>query len=352
MNRREIPPDGMPRGGLPRPEMDRPETTRPEMYGRRVIRRPMPRPEQATAAFDDLHTRHAAALMRQAYLLTGRPWLARRAVQQGFRRAWQHWPQVAVDPDPAGWVRAAAYEYALTPWHRLCPGLRTTRKPRQFHETGEPADRALLTAVLRLPAPYRRALLLHDGVGLGLYDMAAELEASTPAAAGRLTHARERVAERLPELGLDGHPPVRQGEILRARLTALTAAQQVTPTAAERVRSDAERSDLRTTRAAFGLAGGFALVAVVMMLVTPDHSTPPPDRPLATAPHAVVPPTGHRGAPATGHRGAPATGHRGSSPAGHHHASPTGHPGADVKKQGNAAVRKRLRQARLAPDVP
>ncbi|MDT0457626.1 sigma factor-like helix-turn-helix DNA-binding protein [Streptomyces sp. DSM 41527] len=294
--------------------MPRRETTRHER-----ARREMTGSEQAAAAFDDLHTRHAAALMRQTYLLTGRPWLARRAVQQGFRRAWQHWPQVAVDPDPAGWVRAAAYEYALTPWHRLCPGLRTARKPKRFHETGEPADRALLAALLRLPAPYRRALLLHDGVGLGLYETAAEIEASTPAAAGRLTHARERLAERLPELGLDGHPPVRQGEILRDRLTALTAAQQVTPTAAERVRSDAERSDLRTTRAAVGLAGGFALVAVVMMLVTPDHYTPPPDRPLATAPHAVVPRTGHRG--------------------------------AEVRKQGNAAVRKRLREARLAPDV-
>ncbi|WP_328385037.1 hypothetical protein OHS81_13575 [Streptomyces sp. NBC_00400] len=298
----------------PRPDTNRPEVNRPDTNRRRT-----PRPEPAAAAFDDLHTRHAAALMRQAYLLTGRPWLARRAVQQGFRRAWQHWPQVAVDPDPAGWVRAAAYEYALTPWHRLCPGLRTARKPKQFHETGEPADRALLAALLRLPAPYRRALLLHDGVGLGLYETAAEIEASTPAAAGRLTHARERIAERLPELGLDGHPPVRQGEILRTRLTALTAAQQVTPAATERVRSDAERSDLRTTRAAVGLAGGFALVAVVMMLVTPDHYTPPPDKPVATAPHAVVPPTGHRG--------------------------------AEVRKQGNAAVRKRLREARLVPDV-
>ncbi|MFF8784231.1 RNA polymerase sigma factor [Streptomyces sp. NPDC015125] len=293
--------------------------TRREVTRREVTQREMLRCEQAATAFDDLHTRHAAALIRQTYLLTGRPWLARRAVKQGFRRAWQHWPQVAVDPDPAGWVRAAAYEYALTPWHRLCPGLRTARKPKQFHESGEPADRALLEALLRLPAPYRRALLLHDGVGLGLCETAAEIEASTPAAAGRLTHARERVAERLPELGLDGHPPARQGEILRARLTALTVAQHVTPAAAERVRSDAERSDLRTTRAAFGLAGGFALAAVVMMIVTPDHYTPPPHKPLATAPHVAVSPTGHRG--------------------------------PDVRKQGNAAVRKRLREARLAPDV-
>ncbi|MEJ8650080.1 sigma factor-like helix-turn-helix DNA-binding protein [Streptomyces sp. MS1.AVA.3] len=274
--------------------------------------------EQAASAFDDLHARHAAALTQQTYLLTGRPRLARRAVEQGFRLAWQRWPQVAVDPDPAGWVRAAAYEYALTPWHRLCPGLRPARKPKHVQESG-PSDRALLEALLSLPAPYRRALLLHDGLGMGLYETAAEIEASTPAAAGRLTHARERVAERLPELGLGGQEPVRQGEILRARLTGLAAAQQVSPAAAQCVRSGSERSDLRVTLAAVGLTGLFALATLVMMIVTPDHYTPSPDRPLATAPHTRL------------------------SPAPRH--------GADIRKQGNAAVRKRLRQARLTPDV-
>ncbi|MFD0169041.1 hypothetical protein ACFVJH_33585 [Streptomyces decoyicus] len=274
--------------------------------------------EQAASAFDDLHARHAAALTQQTYLLTGRPRLARRAVEQGFRLAWQRWPQVAVDPDPAGWVRAAAYEYALTPWHRLCPGLRPARKPKHVRESG-PSDRALLEALLSLPAPYRRTLLLHDGLGMGLYETAAEIEASTPAAAGRLTHARERVAERLPELGLGGQEPVRQGEILRARLTGLAAAQQVTPAAAQCVRSGSERSDLRVTLAAVGLTGLFALATLVMMIVTPDHYTPSPDRPLATAPHTRL------------------------SPAPRH--------GADIRKQGNAAVRKRLRQARLTPDV-
>ena len=274
--------------------------------------------EQAASAFDDLHARHAAALTQQTYLLTGRPRLARRAVEQGFRLAWQRWPQVAVDPDPAGWVRAAAYEYALTPWHRLCPGLRPARKPRHFQES-EPSDRALLEALLSLPAPYRRALLLHDGLGMGLYETAAEIEASTPAAAGRLTHAREHLAERLPELGLGGQEPVRQGEILRARITGLVAAQQVTPAAAQCVRSGSERSDLRTTLAAVGLTGLFALATLVMMIATPDHYTPSPDKPLATAPHTRL------------------------SPAPRH--------GADIRKQGNAAVRKRLRQARLTPDV-
>ncbi len=288
--------------------------------------------EQAATAFDDLHTRHAAALMQQAYLLTGRPWLARRAVERGFRLAWQCWPEVAVDPDPAGWVRAAVYEYALTPWHQLCPGLRTARGPRKPSKAAGP-DGALPAALLSLPAPYRRVLLLHDGVGLGLGATAAEIEASAPATAGRLTHARERIAALLPELGLDGHPPERQGEILRDRLSGPLSAVEVTPRAAAHVRSGSERSARRTTRAAFGGTGLFALVTLVMMALAPDHSTPPPKRPLATAPHTRVSPSRHHGAATREQRDA-ARERRSAA-----------------REQGNAAVRKKLREARLAPDL-
>ncbi|WP_310717714.1 RNA polymerase sigma factor [Streptomyces lydicus] len=167
----------------------------------------------AATAFDDLHSRHAAGLTRQAYLLTGRPELARRAVARGFRLAWQRWPQVAVDPDPAGWVRAAVYEYALTPWQRLLPWLRTARTAQELPPSVGPADRALLTAVLGLPAPYRRMLVLHDGVGLGLYEAATEVEASTPAAAGRLAHARELVVAELTH-GEPSRAELARGETL------------------------------------------------------------------------------------------------------------------------------------------
>ncbi|OSP31105.1 RNA polymerase subunit sigma-24, partial [Streptomyces sp. 13-12-16] len=114
-------------------------------------------------AFDALYSFCAPALVRQAYLLTGRRALARESVERAFQLAWDRWPEVARDPDPAGWVRAAAYEWALSPWHRY----------RRRHRQPEPPppdedDRALLDVLLRLPPPYRRTLLLHDGLGLGL----------------------------------------------------------------------------------------------------------------------------------------------------------------------------------------
>ncbi|WP_411293918.1 hypothetical protein [Streptomyces sp. NBRC 110611] len=245
----------------------------------------------AAAAFDELCVRHAAALIRQTYLLTGRPRLARRAVERGFRLAWQRWPEVAAAPDPAGWVRAAAYEYALTPWHRLCPGLRTARSPERLPGSASvqpagrplgPAGRALLEAVLALPAPYRRVLLLHDGVGLGLRATAAEVEASGAATAGRLAYARQTIAVRLPELGLGGQPPERRGDVVRGRLgelltrvDALLAAEEVEPPGGAGIRADGERGARRTTLAALGLTGLFVLVTLLAMVVTPGHGARP-----------------------------------------------------------------------------
>lgn len=145
-------------------------------------------------AFDALHAFCAPALIRQAYLLTGRRERARAAVERAFQLAWQRWPEVARDRDPAGWVRATAYECALSPWHRLIPRRRLPDAPP------DPIDRVLQRALLRLPPSYRRTLVLYDGVGLDLPETAAETEASTPATANRLLHAREAVAAHLPEL--------------------------------------------------------------------------------------------------------------------------------------------------------
>ncbi|WP_381794810.1 helix-turn-helix domain-containing protein [Streptomyces niveus] len=147
-------------------------------------------------AFDELYAHAAPALVRQTYLLTGRRTLSQESVERAFQLAWHRWPEVAVDADPAGWVRGAAYDHATAPWHRF---RRACRHPDPF--TGERDGRALRRTLLDLPPMYRRTLLLHDGLGIGLPETAAETEATTTAATNRLLHAREAVVEQLPDLG-------------------------------------------------------------------------------------------------------------------------------------------------------
>lgn len=219
-----------------------------------VVQAPDPAPEAprcltAEAAFDALYDYAAPGLTRQAYLLTGRRKLSREAVEHAFRIAWQRWPEVARDRDPAGWVRAAAYEYAMSPWHRL---RRTHRRLDTLPE--DPERRVLLDALLGLPASYRRTLLLHDGVGLGLPETAAETEASTPAAASRLLNARASVTERLPALA-EPVDAVGRSEVLHERLGGLALAEDVpAPPPAPAVRAAGERIARLWTRASVGFA--------------------------------------------------------------------------------------------------
>ncbi|EFG65203.1 conserved hypothetical protein [Streptomyces sp. SPB074] len=246
------------------------------------------------AAFAALYAEAAPVLLRQAYLLTGRPRAALAALFGGFRQAWERWPEVARDPDPAGWVRAVVHEAALSPWR----GLGGRGRVELPAGTGRAA---LVEALLRLPPTQRRVVLLHEGVGLDLPGTAAEVEASTPAAAQRLLHARAALTTRLPEL--QDEP-----EQLTARLRAFLATGEIpgrpAPPTPEKALADARLSGRTRTGAALAVAGLFA--ATTLYAVATTDSTPPPppatevDGTLSPAPGPQRPPASPDGPPAEG----------------------------------------------------
>jgi DNA-directed RNA polymerase specialized sigma24 family protein len=213
-------------------------------------------------AFDALYAFCAPALVRQTYLLTGQRKLARESVERAFQLAWQRWPEVAVDRDPAGWVRATAYEYALSPWHRFRPQRGHPEPPLTDRR-----DRALLGVLMELPPSYRRALLLYDGVGLDLPETAAEAEASTPAAAHRLLHAREAVAARLPELA--------DPSALNCRLVELASAARLHAPEPPTVRRCGERRTRFWTRAAIAFTVALIGTTALALRTAPTHYEPP-----------------------------------------------------------------------------
>ncbi|MFF0220709.1 sigma factor-like helix-turn-helix DNA-binding protein [Streptomyces sp. NPDC004629] len=234
--------------------------------GRTVTQSPTLTPAQA---FDALYAFCAPALVRQTYLLTGRRALARESVERAFQLAWQNWPEVARDRDPAGWVRATAYECALSPWHRFRPRYRFPEPP-----PADPGDRVLLKALLSLPPSYRRTLVLYDGVGLGLPETAAETEASTPAAANRLTHARAELAARVPELS--------DPALLHRRLAELASTERLRAQKPEPVRTRGERRNRFWTRAAIAFTVAIIGSTALTLRTAPTHY----EAPLAPA-HAV-----------------------------------------------------------------
>ncbi|MBT2529569.1 helix-turn-helix domain-containing protein [Streptomyces sp. ISL-99] len=243
-----------------------------------------PTPLTPAQAFDALYAYCAQALVSQAYLLTGSRPLARESVEHAFRLAWQRWPEVATDRDPASWVRAAAYDYALSPWHRL--RRRAHKRPEQ-----PPADRdrkVLLKALLDLPPAHRRTLLLYDGLGLDLPDTAAETEASTPATANRLLNARAAIAQRLPELAAAG-TPAEQSALLQERLGHLAEIGMAPPiklSPARAVRTGSERRTRFWTRAALFFTAMIVSATGFTLVTAPTRYEPPqaPGEPVRGVP--------------------------------------------------------------------
>ncbi|ANJ09096.1 MULTISPECIES: helix-turn-helix domain-containing protein [Streptomyces] len=241
-------------------------------------------PESALAAltpaqaFDALYEFGTPALVRQTFLLTGRRELARESVERAFQTAWENWPEVARDRDPVGWVRAVAYEYALSPWQRFRPRNRHPEPP-----PADPGDRTLLNTLLRLPARHRRTLLLYDGVGLDLPETAAETEASTPTAANRLLNARRAMADRLPELG--------DPEVLHRRLAEVASNERLRAAKPPTVRVGSERRARFWTRAAIAFTAALIGTTALTLRTAPTQYEPPvsPGETVRGVPPKVAP---------------------------------------------------------------
>ncbi|MFD8483755.1 sigma factor-like helix-turn-helix DNA-binding protein [Kitasatospora sp. NPDC059673] len=185
--------------------------------------------DETPAGFEDfvalVHTR----LVQQTFLLTGHRHRAVHCVHLALGAAGRRWAEVSA-ADPEGWVRSAAFDLALSPWHR--GGPRRTRvlrrAARRRIKVAEPVvpepptrltprDRALLKALQRLSRPRRRALVLHDTLGLSVEQLAVEVESSTAAAEARVRSARASLAREVPALVGDPADPEfveRLGELL------------------------------------------------------------------------------------------------------------------------------------------
>ncbi|MGW0904401.1 sigma factor-like helix-turn-helix DNA-binding protein [Streptomyces sp. NPDC002853] len=227
-----------PAGGIPHPALPAPRTPTPELT-----------PEDA---FDALYVYAAPGLIRQAHVLTGSLRLAFKSAEHAFHQAWDHWPEVARDTDPVGWVRIRAHAYALSPWHRF--------RRIFLRSSPVPAD-PLLRAILDLPPRQRRALMLCDGLGLRVSEAAAETEAGTAATRNRLLYARAALRELRPDQPWDA---TRQ-----ALVVFLESMSGSTVSHPASVREDGERRIRTLTRSVW------AAVTILIALVTFTIATTP-----------------------------------------------------------------------------
>ncbi|PBC79403.1 DNA-binding CsgD family transcriptional regulator [Streptomyces sp. TLI_235] len=282
---------------------------------------PPPRPPDFAAFSAAVHTR----LVQQTFLVTGSPHRAAHSVRIALGAAALQWDEVAALPDPEGWVRAAAFESALSPWRRGGPRragghhlphraikVRKERGGRRRTAEGRPTarDRALLTAMHRLTRPQRRAVVLHDAVGLPVAAVAAEVESTTPAAEGRVRSARERLARAVPEVvGADpsapGFGPALGVLLFEAAVRACPSPHVPSP---GRLATGARRRTYAATGAAGLLALGMAGAMLVTLVIGGPDDSRRPARPAAVPQTTVAPPPEVCSAAGTGSAGPAAPG--------------------------------------------
>ncbi|MFD4654840.1 LuxR C-terminal-related transcriptional regulator [Kitasatospora sp. NPDC058444] len=210
---------GHPRPARPEP----PEERAPASPGRTALAAAAPGggdddldAEPPVGSFEELYETAHTRLVQQVFLLTSCRHRAVHCVRRAFGEARRCWGAVAASGSPEGWVRVRACELALSPWHRGGPrrahawGLPHRRikvRPADEsqavlpdHDRLTDRDRALLKALKRLSRPQRRALVLHDGLGLPAAAVAVEVESTRAAAEGRVWAARAALAAWVPEL--------------------------------------------------------------------------------------------------------------------------------------------------------
>lgn len=151
------------------------------------------------ASFDSFFRAEADKLVAQAYLLVGDLHTAQDLAQRALERAWLHWPTVRSYERPAAWTRRVLYNMALNEHRRR--GRQRARPVDRCQVADGPSEPylALVQALQRLPEGQRRAVVLHDGAGVPVAEVAAELGAPEGTVKSWLSRGRAKLAEDLAD---------------------------------------------------------------------------------------------------------------------------------------------------------
>jgi RNA polymerase sigma-70 factor (ECF subfamily) len=139
---------------------------------------------------------------------------AEDCAQEALLRTWQRWETVAAYERPDAWARRVVFNLALNDLRRR--RRHPVGEERPGHERSSPGPDpdqvALARALRRLPRSQCEALVLHDGVGLSVGQVAVELDVPEGTVKSWLHRGRAAVALQLEEA-----PSGAGGEVRRAR---------------------------------------------------------------------------------------------------------------------------------------
>jgi RNA polymerase sigma-70 factor (ECF subfamily) len=150
-------------------------------------------------SFDSFFRAEGGKLVAQAYLLVGDVHTAQDLAQRALERTWHHWPRVRGYERPGAWARRVLYNMALNEHRRR--GRQRALLVAGTQVVDGPSDRhiALVQALRRLPEDQRKVIVLHDGAGIPVAEVASELGVPEGTVKSWLARGRAKLAESLSD---------------------------------------------------------------------------------------------------------------------------------------------------------
>ncbi|RNL64256.1 SigE family RNA polymerase sigma factor [Nocardioides marmoriginsengisoli] len=149
------------------------------------------------AEFDEFYTASFARITGQLYAMIGDRDEAQDCVQEAFVRGWAQRRKLAKADHPEAWIRTVAYRLAVSRWRHRSLARRPSDRALSPDTRTEAVDEsrvALVTALRRLPANQRQALVLHHLCDLPVRAVAREVGVPEGTIKARLSRGRAALA--------------------------------------------------------------------------------------------------------------------------------------------------------------
>jgi RNA polymerase sigma-70 factor, ECF subfamily len=151
------------------------------------------------AEFDAFFRRSSKRLLGQAFLLTADSARAQDLTQEAFVRAWTHWTSIAQYEDPEAWTRRVLHNLCISDWRKRSRRPSAGRGQSDVSPAPDEDHLLLLGALRSLPPNQAKALVLHDGLGFTVAEVAAEMSVPEGTVKSWMTRARARAGAALGE---------------------------------------------------------------------------------------------------------------------------------------------------------
>ena len=152
--------------------------------------------------FDAFYASTHRRIVGQIYAMTGSLHEAEDCTQEAYARAWQQWAKLSAEyGNPEAWVRTVAARLAVSSWRKAVNRLSAHRREYQSSEVSglNPDHLAVVSALRKISADQRMAIVLYHYGGLSVEEIAAETSSTASSVKARLARGRKALAPHLTE---------------------------------------------------------------------------------------------------------------------------------------------------------